>query len=124
MQAGISSCRHAKGAPGEDDAREIEDALRRRDCERNQEEPQRPVSQLVDGLGNRAGTEIAGYPLDDNPERWQQGVAVNATIFTGDQRPDRSRRNGIGSIPLQLGPNILDLGASSPINCDRPAVTI
>ena len=59
MQAGIGSCRHAKGAPGEDDAREIEDALRRRDRKRKPEKPQRPVSELVDGLGNRPGTEIA-----------------------------------------------------------------
>jgi hypothetical protein len=69
MQDGIACGRNAQRAPRQNNAGVIEDALRRRDRQRDQQEPQRPVAGLVDGLGDRARAELVGGSLIGNPKR-------------------------------------------------------
>ena len=74
MQAGIGGRGHAKGAAGEDQPRIMQDALRGRDRQRDQQKPQRPVAGLMDGLGDRPRAEIVGERLIGNPQRRQDGA--------------------------------------------------
>ena len=99
MQEGIGRRCDAERAPRQNDAGIVEDALCRRDRQRDEQKSQGPVAGLVDGLGDRAGAEIVGRRLVGDPKR-RRDRATKATTFTGDQRPDRSRRNGMSG-PLQ-----------------------
>ncbi len=71
MQDGVARRSNAERAPGENEAWIVEDALRRRDRERDQQEPQRPIAGLVDGLGDRPGAELIGGGLIGKPQRRQ-----------------------------------------------------
>jgi hypothetical protein len=71
MQDGVACACDAQRAPRQDDAGIIEDALRRRDRQRDQQKPQRPVAGLVDGLGHRARAEFIGGGLIGDPKRRQ-----------------------------------------------------
>jgi hypothetical protein len=50
----------------------MQDALRGRDRQRDQEETQRPIAGLMDRLGDRPGSEVIGCGLIGNPQRRQQ----------------------------------------------------
>src|SRR4051794_38952026 len=72
MQAGISGGGHTENAPGKNDARIMNYALQGRDREREPSEPQRPVPQLVNGLGDWPRAEVIGCRLEYNPSCRQQ----------------------------------------------------
>jgi hypothetical protein len=46
----------------------MQDALRRRDRQRDQEEAQRPIAGLMDRLGDRPRAELVGGGLIGNPQ--------------------------------------------------------
>ncbi len=71
MQHCVTRRCNAEGAPRQDDTGIVEDALCRCDREREQEKTQRPVARLVDRLGDRTCTEVAGPGLPGDPQRRQ-----------------------------------------------------
>ena len=89
MQDGIARRSDAERAPGESDAGIMEDALRGRDRQRDQEEPQRPIAGLMDGLGDGPSAKIVGRRLVGDPERRQH---------RRDEGDDLHRRPAPGSL--------------------------
>jgi len=89
VQDGVACRGNSERAPGENEAWIVADALRGRDRERDQKEPQRPIAGLVDGLGNRPGAELVGSGLISEPQRRQD---------RGDECDDLHRRPAPGSL--------------------------
>jgi len=73
VQDGVACRSNSERAPGENKAWIAEDALRGRDRERDQQEPQRPIAGLVDGLGDWPGAELVVGRLIGEPQRRQDG---------------------------------------------------
>src|SRR2546430_3675492 len=72
MQAGIRGGGHTENAAGKNDTGVMKYALQGRDREREPSEPQRPVSELVNGLGDWPRAELIGCCLECNPSSGQQ----------------------------------------------------
>ena len=61
-----------------------QEARRRGDRQRDEDEAQRPVPALVNGLGDGAGTELPGHGLQGDPQRRQQRADEGGDL---DRRP-------------------------------------
>src|SRR5262245_18854288 len=69
VQDGVARRSNAERASGEAEAGIMEDALRGSYRQRDQQEAQRPIAGLMDGLGDRPRTEFVGRGLIGNPQR-------------------------------------------------------
>src|SRR5262249_33356868 len=68
VEYGVTCRRNPKRAARKRKARVVEDALRRRNQERDQEQSKGPVAGLMNSLGDRARTELAGCRLVRDPD--------------------------------------------------------
>jgi hypothetical protein len=120
MQESVARRRDPQCAPRQNDARIMQDALRRRDRQRDEQKPQGPVARLVDGLGHRPRAEIAGCGLVGDPDcrqdRSHEGDALHRRPAPGPF-PQKWHCSG----PLQpTAPNI-SAGRITPNHMTRAA---
>ncbi len=89
MGEGVGESRDADHAPDRDQLRPSREVSQRRDEQRQQDEPHRPVAAAMDQLGDRLGEQHARRRFEGNHTAGANRPA-KTTALSGEKRPLRS----------------------------------